>query len=55
MKTLLPKHGIDVFELPRKQNDDTIISATFVRRLFLENQLEALKNCSGFNLRIPGF
>ena len=44
MKTLLPKHGIDVFELPRKQNDDTIISATFVRRLFLENQLEALKN-----------
>ena len=44
MKTLLPKYGIDVFELPRKQNDDTIISATLVRRLFLENQLEALKN-----------
>lgn len=44
MKTLLPKYGIDVFELPRKQNDDTIISATLVRRLFLENQLEVLKN-----------
>ena len=44
MKTLLPEYGIDVFELPRKQNDDTIISATLVRRLFLENQLETLKN-----------
>lgn len=44
MKALLPKYGIDVVELPRKQENNTIISATLVRRLFLENQLETLKN-----------
>lgn len=49
MKALLPKYGIKVFELPRKQNDNTIISATLVRKLFLKNQLEALKNFVPFS------
>lgn len=43
MKVLLPNYGIDVFELPRKQEGDTIISATFVRNLFLQNRLPTLK------------
>ena len=43
MKKILPHYGIQVVELPRHCLDDTIISATFVRKKFLEGDLQGLK------------
>ena len=44
MKKILPDYGIQVIELPRYRLDDTIISATLVRKKFLEGDFEGIKN-----------
>lgn len=44
MKIILPKHGIEVIEIPRFATQDTVVSATFVRKLFLQKDFDALKN-----------
>ncbi|MBR6911006.1 MAG: hypothetical protein IKN41_04025 [Candidatus Methanomethylophilaceae archaeon] len=42
MREILPKHGIDLIEVPRKKQDDTVISASIVRRLLETNNFEAI-------------
>lgn len=42
MKRILPAHGIQLVELPRKQNGAEVISASRVRRCLEENDLDAL-------------
>ncbi|MGN0399636.1 MAG: [citrate (pro-3S)-lyase] ligase [Blautia sp.] len=42
MKKLLPSFGIQVTEIPRKSENDTVISATLVRKLFLTGNLDTL-------------
>lgn len=44
MKKILPSHGIEITEIPRLEAEDTIISATYVRRQFIEGNTELLKN-----------
>lgn len=43
MKQVLPSYDIQVTEIPRCQTEETVISATFVRRKFLEGDFERLK------------
>lgn len=43
MKKILPIYGIDVHEIPRKELQGEAISASKVRRLIKENDLETLK------------
>lgn len=43
MKEVLPQYDIEVIEIPRLAIDDKIISATTVRKLIDQNQLEELK------------
>lgn len=42
MKKILPAHGIDVVEIPRKETGGKIISASLVRRCLETNDQEAL-------------
>lgn len=44
MKKVLPSYQIQVTEIPRCQCGDTVISATFVRKKFLEGDFDILKN-----------
>ena len=43
MKKILPQYGIEVREIPRCRNGEQVISATFVRKKFLEGDWEGLK------------
>lgn len=43
MKRILPQKGIRVIEIPRKENDDGIISASFVRKCMEEDNRTKLK------------
>ena len=43
MKKILPQYGIEVREIPRRRNGDQVISATFVRKKFLEGDWKGLK------------
>ena len=36
MKKVLPEYGIEVIEIPRCRNKEQVISATYVRKKFLE-------------------
>lgn len=42
MKKILPAHGIELVEIPRKQDGKAVISASRVRKCLEENTLEAL-------------
>lgn len=44
MKRILPDYDIQVHEIPRCQAEGTVISATFVRKKFLEGDVELLKD-----------
>lgn len=44
MKKILPNFNIQVTEIPRCQRNNTIISATFVRKKFLEGDFKGLKD-----------
>ena len=43
MKKVLPEYGIEVIEIPRCRNKEQVISATYVRKKFLEGDTEELK------------
>ena len=43
MKQLLPKYNIELSEIPRKQLDNEFISATKVRKLIKEDNIEEIK------------
>ena len=43
MKEFLPSHGIEVIEIPRLENSGAAISASCVRRLLDEGNMEAVK------------
>lgn len=43
MKQVLPPLGIEVTEIPRTASGNVVISATYVRKLFLEGDFENLK------------
>lgn len=43
MKKMLPKYNIEVIEIPRKEIDDEVISASKVRRCVLEEAYELLE------------
>ena len=43
MKKILPDYGIEVTEIPRCRNREQVISATYVRKKFLERDWETLK------------
>lgn len=43
MKRILPRKGINVIEIPRKENDNSIISASLVRRYLEDGNCTALK------------
>ena len=43
MKKVLPEYGIEVIEIPRCRNGEQVISATYVRKKFLEGDTEELK------------
>ena len=43
IKKILPRYGIEVREIPRCRNGEQVISATFVRKKFLEGDWEGLK------------
>lgn len=43
LKELLPKYGIEVIEIPRKEMDSQVISASSVRRLLTNKDLEQIK------------
>ena len=43
MKKVLPRYGIEVMEIPRYRNGEQVISATFVRKKFLEGDWETLR------------
>lgn len=43
MKTILPKQGIEVVEIERKQNEGQVISASRVRKLLREGRLEEIR------------
>ena len=43
MKKILPDYGIEVTEIPRWRNREQVISATYVRKKFLEGDWETLK------------
>lgn len=42
MKKILLAYGIELVEIPRKQDGKTVISASRVRRCLVENDLEML-------------
>ena len=42
MHEVFPKHGIEVIEIPRIKIENDIVSATKVRKLFLENKWESI-------------
>ena len=42
MKRILPLHGIQVVEIPRKADSQSVISASRVRQCLSENRLEEL-------------
>lgn len=42
LKSILPRHGIELVEIPRKENGDKVISASRVRALLKENDLERI-------------
>ena len=44
MKELLPPAGIEVTEIPRKASGEIIISATLVRKKFMENDLDSIRS-----------
>lgn len=44
MKKILPAYGITVTEIPRRRTGETVISATYVRKLFLEGAFSLLKS-----------
>ncbi|HIX29842.1 MAG TPA: [citrate (pro-3S)-lyase] ligase [Candidatus Blautia stercoravium] len=48
MKKTLPAYGIEVTEIPRCSYQDTIISATFVRKKFLSKNPEDIKELQNF-------
>lgn len=41
---ILPKYGIEVIVIPRKENDGKAISASYVRELLKEDNFEKIKN-----------
>lgn len=43
MKKILPGYGIQVIEIPRCRNGEQVISATYVRKKFLEGDWEGLR------------
>lgn len=43
MKRILPEKGINVIEIPRKEQDNRCISASWVRKCLEENDLEEVK------------
>jgi [citrate (pro-3S)-lyase] ligase len=44
LKSLLPKYGVELIEIERRQHDKYYISASIVRELIKANQLEKVKN-----------
>lgn len=44
MKLILPNYGVDVIELPRKEINNEVISASRVRRLLKEGRISDVKN-----------
>lgn len=43
MEEILPRYGIEFVEIPRKMNEDNVISASYVRKLMEENNREKIK------------
>ena len=43
MKSLLPKYGVNLLEIPRRKHDGNYISAKTVRRLYHEGKFDELK------------
>jgi len=43
MEEILPRHQVEFVEIPRKQAQDTAISASTVRREMQQGNLETLK------------
>ncbi len=43
MRKLLPEYGIEFIELPRKESDNTPISASFVRKCMAEGDYDTIK------------
>lgn len=43
MKKILPEHGIELIEIPRKEQDGRYISASFARELLEDNNIDAFK------------
>ncbi|SNS59503.1 [citrate (pro-3S)-lyase] ligase [Anaerovirgula multivorans] len=49
MKTLLPNHGVEVIEVPRRKGDREVISASRVRKLLREGKLINVKQLVPIN------
>ena len=43
MESILPEYGIEFVEIPRKQSNDEVISASRVRKLLEERVFAAIK------------
>lgn len=43
MKRILPKYGIELVEIPRKEQDNTYISASLVRKYLTDDDTMNLK------------